>query len=69
MNIINLKSDVKYLEEYVRLCSLEWGRPKSDEEVKKKVLEVLESDKVISVLGLVDEEELIGFISLFTKSS
>ena len=65
MNIINLKSDVKYLEEYVRLCSLEWGRPKSDEEVKKKVLEVLESDKVISVLGLVDEEELIGFISLF----
>lgn len=65
MNIINLKSDVKYLEEYVRLCSLEWGRPKSDEEVKKKVLEVLESDKVVSVLGLVDEEELIGFISLF----
>lgn len=65
MNIINLRNDVKYLEEYVRLCSLEWGRPKSDEEVKKKVLEVLESDKVISVLGLVDEKELIGFISLF----
>lgn len=65
MNIISLKDDVRYLEEYVKLCALEWGSPKSDEEVKLKVSKILESDKLISVLGLIEEDVLIGFISLF----
>ena len=62
---INLKDSKKYLEDYVRLCSLEWGSPKSDDEVKEKVSSILSGDKVISVLGLVDNDTLIGFISLF----
>ena len=62
---INLKDSKKYLEDYVRLCSLEWGSPKSDDEVKEKVSSILSGDKVISVLGLVDDDTLIGFISLF----
>lgn len=65
MNIISLKEDVRYLEEYVKLCALEWGNPKSEEEVKLKVSKILESDKLISVLGLIEEDVLIGFISLF----
>ena len=65
LRIINLKEENTYLEDYVRLCSLEWGSPKSDDEVKEKVFSILSGDKVISVLGLVDNDTLIGFISLF----
>lgn len=65
MKIINLKEENIYLEDYVKLCSLEWGSPKSDDEVKEKVSSILSGDKVISVLGLVDDDTLIGFISLF----
>lgn len=65
MNIVDLKSCENCLEEYVRICSLEWGSPKSDDEVKEKVSSILSGDKVISVLGLVDDDTLIGFISLF----
>lgn len=65
MKIINLKEENICLEDYVRLCSLEWGSPKSDDEVKEKVSSILSGDKVISVLGLVDDDTLIGFISLF----
>ena len=65
LRIINLKEENTYLEDYVKLCSLEWGSPKSDDEVKEKVSSILSGDKVISVLGLVDDETFIGFISLF----
>ena len=65
MKIINLKEEKTYLEDYVKLCSLEWGSPKSDDEVKEKVSSILSGDKIISVLGLVDDDNLIGFISLF----
>ena len=65
LRIINLKEENTYLEDYVKLCSLEWGSPKSDDEVKEKVSSILSGDKVISVLGLVDDDTLIGFISLF----
>ncbi len=65
MEIINLKEKINYLEEYVSLCALEWGSPKSKEEVKKKVSEILVNDKLISVLGLVCDDKLLGFISLF----
>ena len=69
MNIINIKNNNKFLDEYIKLCSLEWGSTKSLEEMKKYIEEkrrkILEEDKVISILGLVDKDTLIGFISLF----
>ena len=30
MKIVNIKKDSKYLKEYIRLCSLEWGGVKID---------------------------------------
>ena len=69
MNIINIKNNNKFLDEYIKLCSLEWGSTKSLEEMKKYIEEkrrkILEEDKIISILGLVDKDTLIGFISLF----
>ncbi|MDO4996807.1 MAG: GNAT family N-acetyltransferase [Bacilli bacterium] len=68
MEIINIKENSKYLEEYCRLCSLEWGSNKTAKELEKyvnnKMKKIFEEDKVISILGLVDND-LIGFISLF----
>lgn len=67
--IINLKDNTKYMEEYFRLCSLEWGKPKTEEEmnfyIKKKMSDYQTNDKLISVLGLIEDNILIGFISLF----
>ena len=74
MKIINIKSKKykKYLEEYAAICKLTWGekieKPNSDKfknYVKDKVKNILNKDKVISVLGLIDDNKLIGFISLF----
>ena len=71
MNIVSIKENKEFLEEYIKLCSLEWGTPKSEEElnirVNKRVNEILSNkdDKLISVLGLIDNNKLIGFISLF----
>ncbi|MBE6150069.1 MAG: GNAT family N-acetyltransferase [Firmicutes bacterium] len=68
MKVINLKNNINYLKEYFLLCSMEWGNPKTKEEmeiyVNKKINSLQNNDKLISVLGLV-ENELIGFISLF----
>ena len=68
MKVINLKNNINYLKEYFLLCSMEWGTSKTDEEmeiyVNEKVNSLPNNDKLISVLGLV-ENELIGFISLF----
>ena len=67
MQIINIKDKLNYLKEYVKLCYLEW----SDREkplvkyMDYKIDSIKSGDKVISILGLVNEEELIGFISLF----
>ena len=70
MEIINIRENKKYLREYIQLCSLEWAdKVKSTEEmnlfIEKRLSELLNGDKVISVLGLVDNDILIGFISLF----
>ena len=68
MDLINVKNNENYLYEYALLCTLEWGKPKSDEEMQKyieeKVKKIINEDKVISIIGLIDKE-LIGFISLF----
>ena len=67
MEIINIKNNDNYLTEYIKLCNLEWGSKKDN--IEKYIIEkkekILAGDKVISVLGLIDEKEMIGFISLF----
>ena len=69
MKIIELKNNKTLLKEYVKLCNWEWGTKKSLLEmnlyIEKKVNKILKDDKVISVQALVNNDELIGFISLF----
>ena len=69
MKIINLKDNDVFLEEYIRQCSLEWGTLKSDDEMKSYIInkrkKIYNEDKVISILGLIDNSKLVGFISLF----
>ena len=69
MKIKNIMDDVKHLEEYAKICQVTWGKKKTDEElktyIKEKVKRILEEDKVISILGLLNNDKLIGFISLF----
>ena len=71
MEIINIKNNVVYLKEYFKLCTLEWGDKKTSEELEifldKKIEKTLTDnyDKLITVLGLIDNNILIGFISLF----
>lgn len=70
MEIINIKNNKNYLKQYISLCSLEWGTSKTKEEldlyVNEKINKLLSNnyDKLISVLGLIDNNKLIGFISL-----
>ena len=65
MEIKSIKNDIKYLKEYVRLCSLEWGTPKTDEEINiyidEKVSKILNGDKVISILGLIDNDKHLSY--------
>ena len=69
MEIVDLKKYPNYLKEYIILCSEEWGKKKSKNEmisyVAKKESDVINGDKVISALGLVEDDTLLGFISLF----
>lgn len=68
MKIINIKDKLNYLKEYVKLCYLEWSNKEKPltvtEYIDYKIDNIKNGDKVISILGLVNEEEL-GFISLF----
>lgn len=67
MQIINIKDKLNYLKEYVKLCYLEWSSKEKPltEYIDYKIDNIKSGDKVISILGLVNDEELIGFISLF----
>lgn len=62
---VDLKTDLSFLKEYVELCALEWGKLKNNIEIQDKINLILSGDKVISVLGIVEDRKLIGFISLF----
>ena len=68
MEVIDLKCS-KYIDEYIELCSLEWGEKKTKSEmqeyIKRKKNKILDGEKYISILGLINENELVGFISLF----
>lgn len=69
MKIINIKDKEKFLNEYIELCNIEWGSKKTKEEMKKYIEEkkkrIFNEDKIISILGLVDDSIMLGFISLF----
>lgn len=69
MEIVNIKENSEFLLEYIELCSYEWGSQKTKLEMQKYIEEkkksIFNDDKVISILGLVDNNSLIGFISLF----
>lgn len=65
MEIVSIKNNEKYLKEYIRLCSLEWGSNKSKQDLDYQLNKITNDDKVILVLGLIDNNELLGFISLF----
>ena len=69
MDIINIKDNDRYLTEYIKMCNLEWGTIKTKEELDKYIIEkkhtIDNEDKVISVLGLIDNNIMVGFISLF----
>ena len=69
MEVVSIKNNDKYLEEYIRLCLLEWGGSKTDKQlkqyIKNKKEKINTTDKVIDVLGLIDNNILLGFISLF----
>ncbi len=69
MKIVNIKENSELLSEYIKLCSYEWGEKKSKLEmqkyIEKKKKSIFKGEKIISILGLVDNNDLIGFISLF----
>ena len=69
MKIVSIKENSEFLSEYIELCSYEWESKKSKLEMQKYVdkrkKSIFNDDKVISILGLVDNNNLIGFISLF----
>ena len=69
MEIIDIKNNAMFLDEYIKLCALEWGTYKNADEMKLYVIDkrkkIFLGDKVISVLGLIENNTLIGFISLF----
>ena len=68
MKIINIKNNDNYINEYIILCNKEWGNNIIDDEyIENKKNKIINGDKVISVLGLINNDILIGFISLFTN--
>jgi predicted GNAT family N-acyltransferase len=73
MNIVDLKNDKALLKEYLKICNLEWGKPLTDQELESKVESKTnlilsgQNINIIAALGLIDGDNLIGFISLLKK--
>ena len=69
MDIINIMDNEKFLNEYIKICSLEWDSLKSKEQIQQhiniKKNKIITGDKVISILGLIENDKMLGFISLF----
>ena len=64
MEVVNIKNNDNYLKEYIQLCSIEWGNNKLND-INNKLKKIQTNDKVISVLALIENGIMIGFISLF----
>ena len=71
MKIVDITKNYELIKETYILSMKEWGHKRNEEEymkdasVKASNLINGNSDKVIFVLGLLDDDNLIGFISLF----
>ena len=66
MEIINIKNNLKFLTEYITLCNLEWvGNTLTDKYIEEKINTIINGDKFIRILGLVDNDCLLGFIALY----
>ena len=69
MEISNIKNNDNYLKEYIMLCNEEWGSKKNKEQLKKyieeKMKQIHSGSKVISILALIHDDKMLGFISLF----
>ena len=70
MKIYNLFERKEYIRNYVECCVSEWGNTKDnfeyEEKVNRKINKILDGDNnLISCLILLDNDSLVGFISLF----
>lgn len=74
LKIYNIKEKKEYLKETIKLCMLEWGKKFNTKEEFDKKLN-LKTDQLLNELDnkyfarliLLDDNELIGFISLFEQ--
>ena len=68
MKVYNIKEKLEYLNEVVDLELKEWGTYTKENLIKKisKVKDLLELDNFAKLI-LLNEDKLIGFISLFPK--
>ena len=72
MNIYNLQDKQEYIDEVVRLEHEEWASNKNENkeeriERKKTRIKQMFSDKSFCKLILVDDNQLVGFISIFPE--
>lgn len=69
MKIINITNNTKYLKKYIALCYLEWSEKekKLTEYIDYKLRKLKIENNIILILGLVDHNKLVGFISLLKK--
>lgn len=69
MKIINITNNTKYLKEYIALCYLEWSEKAKEltEYIDYKLRKLKIENNIILILGLVDHNKLVGFISLLKK--
>lgn len=71
MEVIIIKNNDIYLKEYIELCNKEWGKPRTDlnKYIEDKLTSIRQGNEVIEVLGLINNNEMIGFISLFSEDN
>lgn len=69
MKICYLKDNIKYIEEFALICHEEWGTPWKKGEEKDKLNKKVEKEKLrlekFPTLILLDDDNLVGFVSLF----
>ena len=63
---ISIKNNPQYLKEYITFCYLEWSNKNMpiEQYLEYKTNKILQDNNVISIIGLVKKNKLIGFISL-----
>lgn len=71
LNIYNIKDKQEYIKEVAILTQREWGKYANEEEFNikiekkiKKIIELLDNPSYCKLI-LLDDKELIGFISIF----